>query len=87
MTRSESPDEVLVMAAILGDLEAFEELVLRYRPAVVRLAPGGTPRPGGTPPKSLAWQGEHICARYWPLRTVTPGCGTYGRVRWSMAPV
>ena len=38
MTRSESSDEVLVMAAILGDLEAFEELVLRYRPAVVRLA-------------------------------------------------
>ena len=38
MTRSESPDEVLVMAAILGDLEAFEELVVRYRPAVVRLA-------------------------------------------------
>ena len=38
MTRSESPDEVLVMAAILGNLEAFEELVVRYRPAVVRLA-------------------------------------------------
>lgn len=38
MTRSESPDEVLVMAAILGDLDAFEELVIRYRPAVVRLA-------------------------------------------------
>jgi RNA polymerase sigma-70 factor (ECF subfamily) len=38
MTRSESPDEVLVLAAILGNLEAFEELVLRYRPAVVRLA-------------------------------------------------
>lgn len=38
MTRSESPDEVLVVAAILGNLEAFEELVLRYRPAVVRLA-------------------------------------------------
>lgn len=38
MTRSESPDEVLVIAAILGNLEAFEELVLRYRPAVVRLA-------------------------------------------------
>jgi RNA polymerase sigma-70 factor (ECF subfamily) len=35
---SESPDEVLVLGAILGDLEAFEELVLRYRPAVVRLA-------------------------------------------------
>src|ERR1700752_4683600 len=38
MTRSESPDEVLVIAAILGNLEAFEELVLRYRSAVVRLA-------------------------------------------------
>jgi DNA-directed RNA polymerase specialized sigma24 family protein len=38
MTRSESPDEVLVLAAILGNLEAFEELVMRYRPAVVRLA-------------------------------------------------
>jgi len=38
MSRSESPDEVLVMAAILGDLDAFEELVIRYRPAVVRLA-------------------------------------------------
>src|SRR4026207_2554602 len=38
MTRSESPDEVLVMAAILGNLEAFEQLVVRYRPAVVRLA-------------------------------------------------
>lgn len=35
---SESPDEVLVLAAILGNLEAFEQLVLRYRPAVVRLA-------------------------------------------------
>ena len=38
MRRSESPDELLVIAAILGNLEAFEELVLRYRPAVVRLA-------------------------------------------------
>ena len=34
----ESPDELLVVAAILGNLEAFEELVVRYRPAVVRLA-------------------------------------------------
>lgn len=31
-------DEILVVAAILGDLDAFEELVLRYRAAVVRLA-------------------------------------------------
>jgi RNA polymerase sigma-70 factor, ECF subfamily len=38
MTRSESPDELLVIAAILGNLEAFEQLVVRYRPAVVRLA-------------------------------------------------
>lgn len=38
MTRTESPDEVLVLAAILGNLEAFEQLVVRYRPAVVRLA-------------------------------------------------
>ncbi len=38
MARLEPPDEVLVMAAILGDLEAFEGLVLRYRAAVVRLA-------------------------------------------------
>jgi len=38
MARLDSPDEVLVIAAILGDLEAFEELVLRYRAAVVRLA-------------------------------------------------
>jgi RNA polymerase sigma-70 factor (ECF subfamily) len=29
---------MLVVAAILGNLEAFEELVLRYRAAVVRLA-------------------------------------------------
>ena len=35
---SEPPDEVLVVAAIVGDLEAFDQLVLRYRPAVVRLA-------------------------------------------------
>jgi len=38
MTVSESPDELLVVGAILGDLVAFEQLVLRYRPAVVRLA-------------------------------------------------
>ena len=38
MSLSESPDELLVVAAILGNLEAFEELVVRYRPAVVRLA-------------------------------------------------
>ena len=38
MTGFESPDELFVVAAILGNLEAFEELVVRYRPAVVRLA-------------------------------------------------
>jgi RNA polymerase sigma-70 factor (ECF subfamily) len=37
-TRADLPDEVLVVAAILGDLEAFNELALRYRAAVVRLA-------------------------------------------------
>ena len=38
MKANESPDAVLVLAAILGNLEAFEQLVVRYRPAVVRLA-------------------------------------------------
>ena len=38
MAPLEPPDELLVLAAILGDLEAFEQLVVRYRPAVVRLA-------------------------------------------------
>jgi len=38
MIPPDSPDEPLVIAAILGNLEAFEHLVLRYRPAVVRLA-------------------------------------------------
>ena len=38
MSPSESADDLLVVAAILGNLEAFEELVMRYRPAVVRLA-------------------------------------------------
>lgn len=38
MARLESADELLVIAAILGNLEAFEELVLRYRAAVVRSA-------------------------------------------------
>ena len=37
---SELPDEKLVFAAILGELRAFDELVLRYRPAVVRTALG-----------------------------------------------
>ena len=40
MTLPESPDELLVVEAILGNLEAFEQLVVRYRPAVVRLARG-----------------------------------------------
>jgi len=34
----ELPDEVLVVAAILGDLGAFDELASRYRAAVVRMA-------------------------------------------------
>ncbi|HXG66288.1 MAG TPA: RNA polymerase sigma factor [Blastocatellia bacterium] len=34
----EPPDEALVVAAILGDLGAFDELVLRYRAAAVRAA-------------------------------------------------
>lgn len=36
--KNEVPDDVLVMAAILGDISAFDRLVLRYRPAVVRVA-------------------------------------------------
>jgi RNA polymerase sigma-70 factor, ECF subfamily len=35
---SAPPDEVLVVAAILGDLEAFGELAARYRAAAVRTA-------------------------------------------------
>src|SRR4030095_7250245 len=35
---AEPPDEVLVVAAILGDLDAFDELAARYRSAVVRTA-------------------------------------------------
>ncbi len=38
--KSEEPDEVLVVAAIFGDLSAFDELVGRYRSAVVRTARG-----------------------------------------------
>jgi DNA-directed RNA polymerase specialized sigma24 family protein len=34
----EPPDEVLVVAAILGNLDAFGELARRYRAAVVRTA-------------------------------------------------
>jgi len=37
---SEPPDEVLVVAAIVGDLQAFDQLVLRYRAAVARVARG-----------------------------------------------
>ena len=36
----ETPDEVLVVAAMLGDLSAFDELCVRYRAAVVRAAQG-----------------------------------------------
>lgn len=35
---AEPPDEVLVIAAILGDLDAFDELARRYRAAAVRAA-------------------------------------------------
>lgn len=37
---SEPPDEVLVVAAIFGDLQAFDQLMLRYRTAVARVATG-----------------------------------------------
>ncbi|HKC63281.1 MAG TPA: sigma-70 family RNA polymerase sigma factor [Pyrinomonadaceae bacterium] len=37
-TSTETPDELLVIEAILGDFEAFDELALRYRAAVVRTA-------------------------------------------------
>ena len=36
--RDDPPDEVLVVAAILGDLDAFNELAGRYRVAAVRTA-------------------------------------------------
>jgi len=35
---AQPPDEFLVVAAIIGDLEAFDELVRRYRAAAVRSA-------------------------------------------------
>lgn len=38
--KSEPPDEVLVVAAIVGDLQAFDQLVVRYRAAVARVAAG-----------------------------------------------
>src|SRR5437667_10505637 len=34
----ETPDEVLVLAAIFGDLESFNELATRYRAGAVRTA-------------------------------------------------
>jgi RNA polymerase sigma-70 factor (ECF subfamily) len=36
--RDDAPDELLVVAAILGDLESFNELAGRYRAAAVRTA-------------------------------------------------
>jgi RNA polymerase sigma-70 factor (ECF subfamily) len=39
-TSLEIPDELLVIEAILGDFDAFDELALRYRAAVVRTAQG-----------------------------------------------
>ena len=41
---ADTPDEILVVAAILGDLVAFDELVFRYRPAVIRTARMMVPR-------------------------------------------
>jgi RNA polymerase sigma-70 factor (ECF subfamily) len=38
------PDEILVAAAILGDLAAFDALVLRYRSAVIRTSQMMVPR-------------------------------------------
>ncbi len=38
MDSGQTPDEVLVVAAILGDLKAFNDLVERYAQAVLRLA-------------------------------------------------
>jgi RNA polymerase sigma-70 factor (ECF subfamily) len=35
---TEPPDEILVVAAILGDFDAFDELATRYRAAAVRAA-------------------------------------------------
>ena len=35
---AEPPDEILVVAAILGDFDAFDELATRYRAAAVRTA-------------------------------------------------
>jgi RNA polymerase sigma-70 factor (ECF subfamily) len=37
-TSIERPDELLVIGAVFGDFEAFDELALRYRAAVVRTA-------------------------------------------------
>ena len=34
----DTPDEVLVVAAMLGDLRAFDTLAMRYRWGVVRAA-------------------------------------------------
>src|SRR5205085_9657233 len=39
-TSLETPDELLVIEAIFGDFDAFDELALRYRAAVVRTAQG-----------------------------------------------
>jgi RNA polymerase sigma-70 factor, ECF subfamily len=35
---ADTPDEILVVAAILGDLDAFDVLALRYRAAAIRTA-------------------------------------------------
>ena len=58
MERFEAPDELLVVAAILGNLEAFEQLVVRYRPAVVRLA-----RTIVGPTMRRTWRRIRCCSR------------------------
>jgi RNA polymerase sigma-70 factor (ECF subfamily) len=52
---AEPPDEVLVVAAILGDLDAFDELATRYRAAVVRAAQGVVGREDAEDVAQDAW--------------------------------
>src|SRR2546421_1910825 len=51
----EPPDEVLVVAAIVGDLQAFDQLVLRYRAAVARVATSIVGREHGEDVAQDAW--------------------------------
>jgi RNA polymerase sigma-70 factor (ECF subfamily) len=50
-----TPDEILVVAAILGDLAAFDELVLRYRSAVIRTSRVLVPREDAEDIAQEAW--------------------------------